>query len=71
MKKSNTKNNEVKNEEVKKEVVMEKHELSLFELMKMIDHNTKKIAGLSMKIDRLQNANNELKEQLKSKIENI
>ena len=70
---SNKKNNmmnEVKNTE-EKEVIVETNELSMFELMKMIDHNTKKIAGLSAKIDRLQNINEELKEQLKSKIENI
>ena len=70
---SNKKNNmmnEVKNTE-EKEVIVETNELSMFELMKMIEHNTKKIAGLSAKIDRLQNINEELKEQLKSKIENI
>lgn len=68
--KKNNKMNEVKNTE-EKEVIVETNELSMFELMKMIDHNTKKIAGLSAKIDRLQNINEELKEQLKSKIENI
>lgn len=65
--KKNNKMNEVKNTE-EKEVIVETNELSMFELMKMIDHNTKKIAGLSAKIDRLQNINEELKEQLKSKI---
>lgn len=69
--KKNNKMNEVKNTEEKKEVIVETNELSMFELMKMIEHNTKKIAGLSAKIDRLQNINEELKEQLKSKIENI
>lgn len=68
--KKNNKMNEVKNTE-EKEVIVETNELSMFELMKMIEHNTKKIAGLSAKIDRLQNINEELKEQLKSKIENI
>lgn len=68
--KKNNKMNEVNNTE-EKEVIVETNELSMFELMKMIEHNTKKIAGLSVKIDRLQNINEELKEQLKSKIENI
>ena len=68
--KKNNKMNEVNNTE-EKEVIVETNELSIFELMKMIKHNTKKIAGLSVKIDRLQNINEELKEQLKSKIENI
>lgn len=68
--KKNNKMNEVNNTE-EKEVIVETNELSMFELMKMIEHNTKKIAGLSAKIDRLQNINEELKEQLKSKIENI
>lgn len=68
--KKNNKMNEVKNPE-EKEVIVETNELSMFELMKVIEHNTKKIAGLSAKIDRLQNINEELKEQLKSKIENI
>lgn len=68
--KRSNKMNEVKNTE-EKEVVVETNELSMFELMKMIEHNTKMIAKLSMKIDRLQNLNSELKEQLKSKIENI
>ena len=62
--------NEVNNTE-DWEVIVETNELSMFELMKMIEHNTKKIAGLSAKIDRLQNINEELKEQLKSKIENL
>ena len=68
--KMDNKMNEVNNTE-DWEVIVETNELSMFELMKMIEHNTKKIAGLSAKIDRLQNINEELKEQLKSKIENL
>lgn len=68
MSKKNT--NEVKNEEVK-DTSAKNDNLTMFELMKMIDHNTKKIARLSQKIDRLQNINEDLKTQLKSKIETI
>lgn len=68
MKKSTNNNtNEVKNEEVKSE----KKELSMRDIIRMIDHNTKMISRLSQKIDRLQNVNEDLKTQLKSKIENI
>ena len=71
MKKKNTNNtNEVNNNE-EKETTMNTNNLSIFELMKMIDHNTKKIARMSQKIDKLQNMNEDLKTQLKSKIENI
>lgn len=68
MKKStNTNTNEVKNEEVKSE----KKELSMRDIIRMIDHNSKMISRLSQKIDRIQNVNEDLKTQLKSKIENI
>ena len=43
----------------------------MFDLMKMIDHNTKKVERLTMKIDKLQNLNEELKAQLKTMIEEI
>lgn len=66
----NTNTNEVNNNE-EKETTMNANNLSIFELMKMIDHNTKKIARMSQKIDKLQNMNEDLKTQLKSKIENI
>ena len=69
-KKKNTNTNEVNNNE-EKETTMNTNNLSIFELMKMIDHNTKKIARMSQKIDKLQNMNEDLKTQLKSKIENI
>lgn len=67
---NNTNTNEVKNRE-EKETTMKTDNLSIFELMKMIDHNTKKIARMSQKIDKLQNINEDLKTQLKSKIETI
>lgn len=70
MKKNTNNTNETKNTE-EKETTMKADNLSMLELMKMIDHNTKKIARLSQKIDRLQNINEDLKTQLKSKIENI
>lgn len=69
-KNTNTNTNEVKNTE-EKENTMETDNLSMFDLMKMIDHNTKKIARLSQKMDKLQNANEDLKKMLKSKIETI
>lgn len=59
--------NEVKNETNNNE----EKQMSMFDLMKMIDHNTKKIARLSMKMDKLTNLNEELKGKLKSMIENI
>ena len=64
MKKNSAKDNEVV-------VNNEVEGMSMFELMKVIEHNNKKIAGLSMKIDRLQNINKELKEELKKKIDSI
>ena len=67
---NNTNTNEVKNRE-EKETTMKTDNLSIFELMKMIDHNTKKISRMSQKIDKLQNINEDLKTQLKSKIETI
>lgn len=67
---NNTNANEVKNHE-EKETTMKTDNLSIFELMKMIDHNTKKISRMSQKIDKLQNINEDLKTQLKSKIETI
>lgn len=67
MKKQNAKvENEVK---VEKETNVEN--MSMFDLMKCIEHNTKKIERLSMKIDKLQNLNEELKSQLKTMIEEI
>lgn len=69
-KNTNTNTNEVQNNE-EKENKMKTDNLSMFDLMKMIDHNTKKIARLSQKMDKLQNANEDLKKMLKSKIENI
>lgn len=60
------KKNEAKNTEAKVEKKM-----SMFDLMKMIDHNTKKVERLSMKIDKLQNLNEDLKTQLKTMIEEI
>ena len=45
--------------------------VSMFSLMKMIDSNTSKIERFSMKIDKLNNLNAELKSQLKSMIEKI
>lgn len=70
MKKNTNNTNETKNTE-EKETTMKTDNLSMFELMKMIDHNTKKIARLSMKMDKLTNLNEELKGKLKSMIENI
>ena len=61
MKKNDNKNNEVKAEKM----------MSMFDLMKMIDNNTRKIERYSMKIDKLNNLNIELKSQLKTMIEKI
>ena len=67
---NNTNTNEVNNNE-EKETTMNTNNLSIFDLMKMIDHNTKKIARMSQKIDKLQNMNEDLKTQLKTMIEEI
>lgn len=65
MNKKNDNKNEVKNENKKEK------EVSMFDLMKMIDNNTRKIERYNMKIDKLNNLNIELKSKLKTMIENI